>query len=125
MRLWRSPMLKSKVIGCAAVAAVLSGVLAIVSMPAAQRAGTATAPAKAAADTAPTPRLANGHPDFTGFWGGYREGGGGQAGETGVENFGKDELRKQADGSILFLYLGANGYEGPVPLKENQPPYKA
>jgi len=119
----RGLSMKRNVVVCGAVASMLSGMLAIVSMPAAQNRGNGAAAAKAP-DTHTTPRLANGHPDFTGFWGGYREGGGGAAGDTGQDNLGKDQLQKEADGSLLFLYLGANGYEGPVPLKENQPPYK-
>ena len=114
--------MRGSIITCGAVAAILSGVLAVASMPAAQQRGNGAA-AKAP-DTNPTPRLADGHPDLTGFWGGYREGGGGSAGDTSADNLGQDQLQKTADGSVLYLYLGANGYEGPVPLKKNQPPYK-
>ncbi len=70
--------------------------------------------------------MPDGHPDFTGFWGGYAEGGETAAPSTptGADNLGRHDLTREADGSVLFLYLGADGYEGPVPVKENQPPYK-
>ncbi len=106
-----------------AVAAML-GVLSLVSMPAAQNRAAGRA-ASAVPDNAPTPRLANGHPDFTGYWGG---GGGDDVAatftnpDTGTGD--AHELVRQDDGSLLFLYRGQDGYEGPVPEKANQPPYK-
>src|SRR5947209_13247464 len=77
--------------------------------------------AKAAPPAKTTPRLSNGHPDFTGFWGG---GGGEDAApkSVGPENLGNHDLTRTANGDVLFLYLGADGYEGPVPLLTNQPP---
>jgi hypothetical protein len=86
--------------------------------------------AKLAPSSTVTPRLTNGHPDLSGFWGG----GGGDEGaaseettkapQTGVDNFGSHDLTRTASGDILFLYLGSDGYEGPVPVGNNQPPYK-
>ena len=79
--------------------------------------------AKLAGDSSVTPRL-NGHPDLSGFWGG---GDGEEAAApvaTGQDNFGSHDLTRTASGDLLFLYLGSDGYEGPVPVRANQPPYK-
>ncbi len=114
----------NRVISFGAAAAVAFAVLSLVGMPAAQNRGGAAAGANA---NIPTPRTADGHPDFTGYW----SGGGGEdvvananivnptTGEADTH-----ELVRQDNGSLLFLYRGADGYEGPVPEKTNQPPYK-
>jgi len=112
-----------------AVVAVMS--LVFVSRPAAQNAApnNPRAAAAAAAAAKPTPRLSNGHPDMTGFYG---------TGVAGVNNYGQaptgsDEaggLVKAADGSIFFDYAGAEGGGGHpddgdhVVQAANQPPYK-
>jgi hypothetical protein len=85
----------------------------LVSAPAAQN-GAAKTEAK------PTPRLANGHVDFSGY---YR---GGLAG-TGVP--GEEVLTKAPDGSAFYAYGGATvGLEGSAEevaaRDKNPPPYK-
>jgi hypothetical protein len=82
----------------------------------------------AAAAAKPTPRLPDGHPDLSGFYG---------VGVAGVNNYGTAAtgaeaggLVKTADGSIFFDYAGAEGGGGHpddggnVKQNPNQPPYK-
>jgi len=82
----------------------------------------------AAAQAKPTPRMPDGHPDLSGFYGVAVAGvnGYGQA-ATGAQAGG---LVKTADGSIFFDYAGAEGGGGHpddgdrVKQNPNQPPYK-
>jgi hypothetical protein len=119
---------KTQWMGCTVAAAALAA--ALIFSHAVPSAAQNQNSAKLAPNSAVTPRLTNGHPDLSGFWGGGggEEGGGG--GEdaapppTGVNNFGNHDLTRTASGDILFLYLGSDGYEGPVPIGKNQPPYK-
>src|SRR6185295_1195446 len=85
----------------AVVGVALVGVLALllVSMPFAAQRG---ADRNAAAAAKPTPRLADGHPDFTGFYNGAAELG------DPVEENGGHVVRKSDDGSVFFSYGGAN-----------------
>jgi hypothetical protein len=79
-----------------------------------------------AASTKSTPRMADGHPDFTGFWLDN------VAGITYGNDEGKSEdgnLTRLPDGSTIFLYGGAAAgipNEGPVSnaMPANAPPYK-
>jgi hypothetical protein len=104
-----------------AVMSVLSFVL--VSRPAAQGFGQEDQAAIAKAKAAPTPRMPDGHPNLTGFWGGGGAGEGGtpdaanaETGEAaapaGSDEFtrsGTHEITRTADGSVFFSYAGANG----------------
>lgn len=114
--------------GVAAVA--LLGVLSLlfVTAPAAQNPQDARI---AAASAKPTPRLADGHPDFGGFYGGPAELG------DPVEEDGGHVVKKAPDGSVFFSYGGANtggqiGLEAPGPTGGGNgivspgqaPPYK-
>jgi hypothetical protein len=77
--------------------------------------------------TRPTPKMANGRPDFTGFW---LNGVAGLSNYAGTEGDSDDgNLKRLPDGSILWLYGGAlagvpddDGVDLSVP--ENAPPYK-
>jgi len=83
----------------------------------------------AAAQAKPTPRMADGHPDLSGFYG---------VGVAGVNNYGQaptgsaaaSGIVKTQDGSIFFDYAGAEGGGGHpddggnVKQSANQPPYK-
>jgi len=111
--------------GVVMVAVVCLLSLVFVSMPVAQNVN----PNVARAQAKPTPRLPDGHPDMTGFYG---------VGVAGVNNYGKaatgsDEaggLVRAKDGSLFFDYAGAEGGGGHpddgenVRQAPNQPPYK-
>ena len=113
--------MKTRFLGFSAITVLVLGGLLLSSTRAAQNANSP----KPAPDTQATPRLTDGHPDFGGFWGGGGDEDAAPATtSTGPQNLGNHDLTRTADGSILFLYLGADGYEGPIPLKANQPPYK-
>src|SRR5262249_26914373 len=114
-------------VAAVATASLLSFVL--VSRPAAQNGGAAAQKATQAALAKQTPRMADGHPDLTGFYG---------TGVAGVNNYGNaatgsDEaggLVKTKDGSLFFDYAGAEGGGGHpddgdrVVQAANQPAYK-
>src|SRR5262245_2210942 len=104
--------MKTRVLDCCFLAVGVVGLLALVfvSAPVAQNA----APA---AKAVPTPRLADGHPDFSGFYSGrHGDETRGALGSTLVE----------AGGSIYFDYGGANDGASYPALRENpnQPAYK-
>ena len=66
---------------------------------------------------APTPRMSDGHPDFSGFYHG------GTSGITNADE-GEQVTTKTADGSIFFDYGGANnGGNDNIPAGQS-PPYK-
>ena len=120
--------MKYRFISYTVAAAALVGVLSLilVSEPAAQFGNPA---AVKTAQALPTPRMSDGHPDMTGFYG---------VGVAGVNNYGKAPtgskeaggLVKTADGSLFFDYAGAEGGSGnptdgdEVRQAPNQPPYK-
>lgn len=122
--------MKSRILTYGVIAAALVGVLSLllVSRPAAQGFGNNPA-AQAAALAKPTPRLSDGHPDLSGFYG---------TGVAGVNNYGiaptgslaAGGLVKTADGSLFFDYAGAEGGGGHpedgglVRQNPNQPSYK-
>jgi hypothetical protein len=105
-----------------AVAAAVAGMLCLVGISSfAQNGGRA-----AQAADKPTPKMADGHPDFTGFWldnvAGLNYGGDAGASEDG-------NLTRLPDGSTIFLYGGAQAAiasERPVSnaVPANAPPYK-
>jgi hypothetical protein len=112
--------------GAAAVAG-LAMILVVFVIPS----GAQQAPASkvAAAAAKPTPRMADGHPDFSGFWLG------GVAGINYASDEGASEdgnLTRLPDGSFIFLYDGAAPGlpTGAAPaaaagIPANAPPYKA
>src|SRR5687767_2648809 len=105
--------MKARIFNQIVVAGAAVGVLALllVSAPVAQNR------AEQAPDNRPTPRLANGKPDFSGFFGGrHGDETGGALGSV---------LSKSADGSVFFDYGSADGASFAA-LKEsdNQPVYK-
>src|SRR6266550_7786519 len=106
-----------------AAAAILAIVLLVfVSAPMAQQQG-----GRAAALAAkPTPKMADGHPDFTGFWLANVAGLNYAANEGASED---GNLKRLPDGSTIFLYGGAQAgvpSEGPVrnAVPDGAPPYK-
>jgi hypothetical protein len=115
--------MKVRFVSYGVVVVALAGVLSLllVSMPAAQQDAVRTFSADewvTAADTdRPTPLLANGRPDFSGFYGG----------KYGTETGGplSSTTAKAPDGSIYFQYAGANvGASLPaLSQADNQPPY--
>jgi hypothetical protein len=103
---------------------VLASVLLVfVAAPKAQQ---ANAKAQAAASK-PTPKMADGHPDFTGFW---LNGAGGLADYASTEDASEDgNFKRLPDGSTLWLYGGAaagvpNAGKVDLTVPENAPPYK-
>jgi hypothetical protein len=116
--------MKNRLMGYSvAVAAVLAIVMLVfVAAPRAQQRN----PRADAAAAKPTPKMADGHPDFTGFWldnvAGISYGNDAGASEDG-------NLKRLPDGSTIFLYGGAVASvpnEGPVStaIPANAPPYK-
>jgi hypothetical protein len=103
----------------------LVGVLSLmlVSSPAAQNQATAAKPkADVKPENMPTPKLADGHPDFSGFYNNtdrYR-------GDFNDVESGAHVIDRTSDGNIFFDYGGANVGPGLVAAGEstNQPPYK-
>src|SRR5215467_9955001 len=104
---------------CSCVSAV-AALLVFVSIGAAQN----RAPKAPAAK--PTPRMADGHPDFTGFY---------LSGVAGLSSYNDDDagsdanLTKLPDGSTIFLYGGPlpqlpNRDENRDRVPANAPPYK-
>jgi hypothetical protein len=91
--------MKKRLVSYGVAAAAMLGVMSIllVSAPAQNRAAAA-----AKADTKPTPRMPDGHPDFTGYY---------LNNIAGVSNAqpGEQVTTKTADGSIFFAYGGAIG----------------
>ena len=99
--------MKNRFIGYGVIATAIAGVLCLmwISMPAAQN-----RPA-AKPDTLPTPRLANGHPDLTGYWAGLQEGFfTPQKNDGDVANV--HYIHRTSDGSIFYDYAGAEGGVG-------------
>ncbi len=106
--------MERRIISYTVVAMAVVGVLSLllVSIPAAQNETPAEMP-----EERPTPRLANGRPDFSGFYGGkYGDETGGALGSIGT---------RFEDGSFHFDYGGTNvGASLPALQQEpNQPPY--
>jgi hypothetical protein len=98
--------------------------LVFVSAPKAQQADTKAAQAAAK----PTPKMADGHPDFTGFW---LNGAAGLADYAGTEDSAEDgNFTRLPDGSTLWLYGGAaagvpnDGKVAAIKVPDNAPPYK-
>jgi hypothetical protein len=84
---------------------------------------------------APTPRMADGHPSFTGFWPGGAQGtddpGTGNAaanatpaGADTVDGNRYHSTTRTDDGSVFFSYAGANGTNAPQRDSPIRPPYK-
>jgi hypothetical protein len=100
----------------AVAAASMLGVLLLlfVSMPAAQQHGTAPA------SNTETPRLANGRPDFSGFY--NRDSFTGDAVEEAPH---QHVINRLDDGTVFYDYAGANTPQmAATALDPNQPPYK-
>jgi hypothetical protein len=119
--------MKLRLISCTVAAVLAAGALSLVFVPRTM-AQQNNAVRVAAAQAKPTPRMADGHPDLSGFYG---------VGVAGVNDYGKvatgaeaGGLVKTADGSIFFDYAGAEGGAGHpddganVKQAANQPPYK-
>jgi hypothetical protein len=117
----------------AVTALAAAGVIALLfsSTTLGQNANERAARARAAQNAAaakPTPRMADGHPDLSGFYAGAAE-----LGDPNEEN-GGHVVRKTEDGSVFFSYGGANtggqaGLDGGNPAGGNAPvqappPYK-
>ncbi len=104
-------------------ALLLLSVVTAQNKPAAKPANSATGKA--------TPRLSNGRPDLTGYWGGANAA---EAGETGadlsalpVEPAGQHSINRSSTGDIFFDYAGANQaqlHQASDNELKNQPPYK-
>ncbi len=108
--------MKYRIVSYSVAVVALVGVLSLVllSVPAAQDG----APATSAADV--TPRLPNGHPDFTGFFNRDHF-----EGDPIEERPGEHVVTRTEDGSIFFNYAGANLPQlAATGQKPNQPPYK-
>ncbi len=109
--------------GSTAAAMLAIVLLVFVSTPKAQQ---ANAKAQAAASK-PTPKMADGHPDFTGFW---LNGAGGLADYASTEDASEDgNFKRLPDGSTLWLYGGAaagvpNAGKIDLTVPDNAPPYK-
>ncbi len=115
--------MKNRLVTCSLVVTAVAALsLVFVSTGAAQRG----AGAPAAATAKPTPRLPSGHPNLSGFYINFT---------AGIPAYGSDpigeagNLYKQPDGSVLFLYGGANeglpnADAGNPKQNDNQPPYK-
>ncbi len=102
----------------AIVAAATIGIvsLLLVATPAAQQ-GTPAADADAVA----MPRLLNGHPDFSGFYGNSAQ----FLGDPIEENPFEHIVTRTPDGSIFYNYAGSNTPQlAATGQKPNQPPYK-
>src|SRR5579862_5629490 len=87
-------------VGYGVVSAAIVGVFCILLMGAAQN----KAKDEVNPEDKPTPRLADGHPDFTGFYNNtdrYR-------GDFGDAEGGAHVIDRTADGNVFFDYGGAN-----------------
>ncbi len=95
------------------IAIAVVGVLLLLSQttPAAQN--------QAAAGTAATPRLSDGHPDFTGFYNRDHF-----LGDPVEEALGDHVVTRLEDGSAFFSYGGSNLPQFEPEVEENQPPYR-
>src|SRR5262245_1730274 len=101
---------RKRFVGYGVVALSLVGVLSLLLMAAAQT----KAPATVKPEDRPTPRMTDGHPDFSGFYNNtdrYR-------GDFGDEEGGAHVIDRSTDGSIFFDYGGANIGPGLVAEKE-------
>jgi hypothetical protein len=90
----------------------------VTATPAAQTPPPRNAPASAATtSSATTPRMADGHPDFNGFWSNPQQNSedGGSPGQLGF---------RSPDGSVLFDFGGPNSFQGVPKQAANQPKYK-
>ncbi len=109
--------------GVSVAAVLVLSLLVSVSVSIAQQANAAKVSAAAAKST---PKMTDGHPDFSGFWLG------GVAGINYANDEGASEdgnLTRTADGSIIFLYDGAapgipTGAPAGAAIPANAPPYK-
>ncbi len=100
--------MRNRLIGVAVIVAAVVWVMSLlfVSMPAAQNKPAAPKP-----ETLPTPRLANGHPDLTGYWAGNQENFfTAQTNDGDVPNV--HYINRTKDGSIFYDYAGAEGGVG-------------
>jgi hypothetical protein len=108
--------MKHRFVTYGVMAAAMAGVLLLIllSFPAAQNTAT-KAPA-----TVPTPRLTDGHPDFSGFYGSDRF-----EGDPVEERPGEHVINRLPNGSVFYDYAGANTPQlAALKEKDNQPPYK-
>jgi hypothetical protein len=85
------------------------------SINAAQNRASASNPASAK----PTPRMSDGHPDFSGFYNGDT-----RNADPNEEAPGEHVINRTNDGNIFFDYAGANYYAGETQQSANQPSYK-
>jgi len=109
--------MKRDLMGHGAVVAILLGTLGLLSLPAAQN--------QSPASDKTVPRTADGHPDLNGFWNNPLPTAENSDDESRLRNGSGEHLAfRSSDGSVLFDFNGPEGYEGPVPLLPNQPPYK-
>src|SRR5262245_42742959 len=101
--------INARLVSSGVVAVAMTGVLGLLLMstPVAQN-----RQAAANSDTRPTPRLSNGKPDFSGFYGGRR------GDETQGPN--ASELTRTENGSAIFEYGGAND-GGAMPVLKETP----
>jgi len=113
--------MKARFLGYGIVAVITAALYAALfaTAPAAQN-----RPANDSSVVKPTPRMADGHPDLSGFY---------LDRVAGIPNYGSDpvgdagNLYRQQDGSVLFLYGGAEAQAsngGVFKQNPNQPPYK-
>jgi hypothetical protein len=108
--------MKGRAISYAVVAVAFVAVLSLllVSMPAAQESG--------AASNKPVPRLANGKPDFSGFYNRDHF-----SGDPIEERPGEHIINRLEGGTVFFDYAGANQAQlhvAPQSELDNPPPYK-
>jgi hypothetical protein len=120
--------MKNRWISFGVAALAMATVCLLLVSPASAQFGDNSARVKAA-QAKPTPKMLDGHPDLTGFYG---------VAVAGVNDYGKAAtgsaeaggLVKTADGSIFFDYAGAEGGGGHpddgarVVQSKDQPPYK-
>jgi hypothetical protein len=110
--------MKHRFVSYGIVVVALAGVLSLllVSMPAAQHGAAEDDP-----ESKPTPRLSNGRPDFSGYYGNSDH----FQGDVVEELPGQHIINRLEGGSIFYNYAGANTPQlGAVAQKPNQPPYK-
>jgi hypothetical protein len=120
--------------GLLAMALVGAACLILVSRPAAQDTVTKSAaeqPRSLDTDptSKPTPRMADGHPNLTGFWPGGAQGtddpgAGNAAANPNAPPPTVHETTRTKDGDIFFSYAGANGTNAPQRNAKITPPYK-
>jgi hypothetical protein len=108
----------SRLIADFLIAACSIGLFSLQSVPAAAQAGQSAA-SPAAAASKPTPRMPDGHPDFSGFYNLVDV----YHGDLKEEKPGQHVVNRTEDGSVLFDYGGANGAgseEGNTRIRQTQ-----